>query len=191
MRIAFDIDGVLYPWTQCATAAANTRGYNIDVMADHTHWNWLPERISAEDWKWLWHGAGLKMMFDQAAMVYPDVEDVLRGLSQRHTLDFVTHRPAAAAPYTARWVAKRNVPFQRLIVLGKQAKSTVLHDVDLFIDDKSDNVEEVLDNTRAFVAAPRRPWNTDLEDLVHPNFLGLYDHPMEVALWVQRQTQTP
>lgn len=185
-RIAFDIDGVLFPWTTCSVQAVNTRGYSISDDPDaHTTWNWLPSQISKDDWEWLWQGYGLQLMFDRREMVYPGVERMLRRIAAEATIDFVTHRPRAASPYTAKWIAGRGVPFESLHVLGHTPKSRVLQGADVFIDDKTDNVWEALENTTAFVGAPRRPWNEDLAECRHERFLGFYDDPMEVLGWVR------
>lgn len=189
MKVAFDIDGVLYPWTTASAQAANTRGFHVDTGVDaHLNWNWLHGQIDEDTWQWLWRGPGLQLMFDRPELVYPGANRLLRQLSQLGALAYVTHRPSAASIYTARWVAERRVPFQSLHVLGAQPKSAVLTaDTDLFIDDKTENVVEVLANhPTVLVGAPRRPWNTELNETRHGRFLGLYDDPQEVLEWAKQ-----
>lgn len=188
LKVYFDIDGVLFPWDAAARAAfAAHRGYTGLVPSER--WDHLKEQVRATCWKWLWRGPGIKHTFNRPDLHYPGAPAALRRIGAIADLNFVTHRPATAAPYTATWIGAQRCTFTSLHVLGAHVpKSSIAYDADVVIDDKPEVVMDILENTTAHVFAPRRAYNTELHDLDEPR-LTVYDDIKEVVKWVRTRTQ--
>lgn len=185
--VVFDIDGVLFPWDAAARAAfVQHRGYTGLVPSQR--WDHLKEQVRDACWRWLWRGPGIKHVFDRADLHYAGAPTALRRIGAIADLRFVTHRPSAAAPYTATWIGSQRCTFTSLHVIGAHVpKSTLAQDAHVVIDDKPEVVYDILENTNAFVFTPRRAYNTELEKLSTDRF-RFYDDIKEVTQWVRDET---
>lgn len=188
--VAFDIDGVVFPWCPAAREAFEThRGY-VDLMPSE-RWDHLKEQVLAKDWTWLWRGSGLKYTFDRTDLHYPGAPSALRKIGAIADLMFVTHRPRAASEFTARWIAAQRCHFTSLHVLGAHAhKSAYTQLADVVVDDKPEVVYDILENTKAHVFSPRHAYNVELELLNDPRF-HFYDDIKEVTQWVRSHSPIP
>lgn len=192
MKIGVDIDGVLFPWADAANSAVMERFGLVDPGA-HVTWDHLKESIPADAWAWLWTQEGLDTVFRQGWRIYDGIAPVVRWLmAAGHEVHFVTHRdPCATGTLTAAYLARHfsGVRWAGLHVLQPTvAKRTIGH-WDAFIDDKPETVLDFVNNTSAWVFAPVRPWNTELNDVTlfqqahrMETFIH-YDSPLEIAEW--------
>lgn len=160
MKIAVDIDGVLYDWE--GTARLLLRQYrNMDIPVSK-RWDYIPETISDLDWAWLW-SAGVDLgLFRHGHVVKGSIEG-MRALAKSHELVIVTHRPAVAIHDTLKWIGLHldTVRLAGLHLLTNEEPKTMV-EADLLIDDRISNVEAWSRNQgRAILFS--QPWNEDFD----------------------------
>ena len=189
MRIGFDIDGVLYPWTDAANDALAAK-FGGRKLGEHLHWDWLKGQIPSEQWRWLWSAEGQRYSFGHVERIYPGVVDAVNAILRvpENRVHFVTHRdPRRTAEATARFLARHfgGHPWAGVHVVQNNVPKFSLAEWDVFVDDKPETVEELLTFSRAQVFTPARPWNEGLASLaeLHPRLIR-YEDPAEVAEWV-------
>lgn len=182
-RVGIDIDGVLYPWTDAANQVC-MQEFGIPDPGSHTTWYHLKDKVTGEQWKWVWSPEGMRKIFG-TLRTYPNA-DMFRGLLDDPRLEchFVTHRdPAILAGITADFLTYLfpDSSWEGLIVT-KGTPKIALYDWDYFVDDRSETVAEFLDGTDTFVFMPNRPWNTVTQGYYHWNErLYIYNDPQEVV----------
>lgn len=196
MLIGVDIDGVLFPWDECARDALVAK-FGIERPGESTSWFYLKETIAVEHWAWLWSTEGQNDVFGRVGRVYPGAVAAINAILKPgdHDVHFVTHRdPRRTAVHTAAFLHLHfgGHPWAGVHVIQASVAKRTLARWDVFIDDKPDTVWDFLGNTNAKVFSPVRPWNGELnesylwhlvndgERLVH------YDDPQEIADWVLR-----
>jgi hypothetical protein len=188
-RVGVDIDGVIYPWDDCARDALVVR-FGIERPEPSTSWNFLKERLEPAHWDWLWSAEGQREAFGQEWRAYPGIVGVVKALLRegRHEVHFVTHRdPRRTGVATARYLARQfgGHPWAGLHIVRNSTRKRTLGVWDAFIDDKPETVADFLANTNARVACPVRPWNegplrpaAGVEGFLH------YDDPAELVEWL-------
>lgn len=180
MRIGVDIDGVLFPWTDVANQALVER-FGIADPGEHTSWSYLRETIPPTCWRWLWSREGQDAVFSQVGRVYPGVVEAVNQLLKEHEVHFVTHRdPRRTAVYTATFLALHfgRHPWGGVHVIRNGVQKQTLARWDAFVDDKPETVWAFLEQERARVFAPARPWNEELDDSIA---LTRYTDPREIV----------
>lgn len=169
VHVALDIDGVLFPWDKAAAEALEQMFGYEGLTREQSHWNELKDQVSKAHWGWLFTEEGARVTLSQPS-TYPGVPKGLLWLGQNTHLTFITHRPASAAATTAQWIASHGCQFESLHVVGRNGsdhlpKWAVKPEADIYVEDRYDNVRELLYNTeKAIVMMPRRPYNRDLWD---------------------------
>ena len=165
MRIGVDIDGTLYPWTLAVNAAVTER-FGVEGLTEHTHWNYLKDMLTPEQWAWVWSKDAAETVFGQDS-VFDGCIDAVNELTKEHEVHFVTHRnPLYTGAVTARWIAERFSNYAGIHVLSSSVSKTKLGEWDVFIDDKPDTIEEFLNETNSVVFIPDRPWNRDVQGAI-------------------------
>ncbi len=148
MRIAVDLDGVLYEWDK--TARYMLRHYKNHARSGPmgtpaTSWNYIEEHIPQADWKWLWT-EGVDLGLFRYGHVVTGAQSAIRDMrTAGNTVIVATHRPASAVPDTIAWLdlfqkKEAGVVFDGIHILTNgEPKHTVAADV--LIDDKPANLE--------------------------------------------------
>lgn len=186
LKIVLDLDGVCYPWNDAVRRAmAEHRG--LPDVQPALYWNHLKDQLPAEEWQWIWRGPGVNIVFGYNDMHYPGAPKAMRVCGAVGDLHFITHRPRSAAPATAMWVANQRCSFTALHITGSHvAKSTVVPDADVYVDDKPEIIDDYHQNTRGHIFCPKRDWNGEVAE----KYLGdprvtVYTDIREVTRWVR------
>jgi hypothetical protein len=182
VRIGLDIDGVLYPWDDCAREALAAK-FGRPKLGPSLRWDWIKENTTSEEWAWLWSKEGQDACFGKTWRHYPGVREAVARMLRTHEVHFVTHRdPRRTAIHTAEFLEHHfgQHPWAGVHVIQRSTRKAALQDWDVFVDDKPETVVDFLVNSRARVFAPRRSWNADLIGHDGPRF-AYYDHLSEVA----------
>jgi 5'(3')-deoxyribonucleotidase len=159
MRIACDIDGVLYKWEPLARKLLHDhRG--IDLPASES-WDFIKENVSPKDWRWLW-SEGPSMGLWRHATPYPYAQQGLEMLKRLGHVALISHRPESAIADTYTWLARYGLVTSELHIVADGRKSDVLPHADVYIDDNPDVVVDVLLHTDAHIVCFGRPWNSDI-----------------------------
>jgi hypothetical protein len=160
-RIGLDLDGVVYPWSPSVRKLLQQeRGY--PDIGESTYWNYVKDQIEPKDWKWLWT-RGVESMFG-IGRAYPGTVKPMQEMGKSHDLVIITHRPKAAVPVTLAWLAGYRAHPSSVHVLDHTVpKSTVQPQCDVYVDDKPEVCEDLLQNTSANVYMPYRLWNEGWE----------------------------
>lgn len=189
MRVGFDIDGVIYPWSDAANFAVMDQ-FGVEDPGPHVHWYHLRDVIGKERYDWCWTDEGMGMIFGQfgASFEHPDgtpgrsypwIIGVVQRFLEHPDIEvhFVTHRhPATLGAITAhylRWMFPGQ-SWEGLHVLKGTDKTAILQ-WDAFVDDKTKTVLALADVCPA-VFMPRRPWNGDMDN---PH-VHVYDDPADL-----------
>jgi len=148
VRIAVDLDGVLYEWDK--TARFMLRHYKNYASSGPmgqaaTSWNYIEEHVAPADWKWLWT-EGVDLGLFRYGHVVTGAQSAIRDMrTAGNTVVVVTQRPSAAVPDTIAWLdlfqkKEAGVLFDGIHILTNgEPKHTVQADV--LIDDKASNLE--------------------------------------------------
>lgn len=158
MRIAVDLDGVTYEWER--TARYMLREYRgcKGLESQSTHWDWIKERVSADDWHWLWADGVELGLFRYGHCVRGSIVGLKALIAAGHSLVAVTHRPSSAVPDTLAWLAYNQVPWAEVHILSNgEPKSSIA--ADILIDDKTENVREWTMGRGRKAILYDRPWN--------------------------------
>lgn len=189
LNIGIDIDGVLFPWDECARDAVVEK-FGGERLRPSTSWDFIKENLPADQWAWLWSAEGQDVVFGRPAMAYYDAVEAVNAILKRgHGVHFVTHRdPRRTAAHTSEFLERHfgGHPWNGVhIIQAGVAKRTLGPRWDVFVDDKPDTVFDFLANTEAMVFAPVRLWNLDeLANVVGQKLLH-YDNPQVIVDWVE------
>ena len=83
-------------------------------------------------------------------------------LDQGCRVHFITARPPNLADSTKAWLFKHAIPYDSLHVIGRKAcKGAIGKELglDIYVDDHPDNIEPILQNTKAKTFLVEKPWN--------------------------------
>lgn len=156
MRVALDLDGVCYEFDRTARfMIARRLGYaqGKDLPWNHDEYN---RGVDKEHWSWLFGQRQIDPLFRHGHLYRGAIEGV-RELAKRNDVVVVTKRPRRATQVTLEWLAYNRLPVSEVHVLQGLPKSSV--PCDIYIDDRIDVVQEILDNTNACVVLFEQPWN--------------------------------
>ena len=166
MKIAIDLDGVIYHWDKTARYMLRTQRGCKGLNKPSPHWNYIEEQVSEDDWEWLWTEGVRLGLFRYGHLITGAIEGVRALATAGHTLVVVTHRPVYAVKDTVDFLSYIDLPFDGYHILSNgEPKSTVRADV--LIDDKPSNVIQWASQYRNALIFSQ-PWNQNA------NFLG-YD----------------
>jgi uncharacterized protein len=157
-RIALDIDSTLHHYWDLLRAVVKER-YGLDLpYEDQRDWG-----ISVLERDALVHcveethsDANI-----EAAEPYPGaVETVARWHAEGHWIHVTSHRRDAAAPATARWLARIGMPYDDLHCSFDKITRCVELEIDVLVDDSPVNIARAREN--GIVAATiLHPWNEE------------------------------
>lgn len=166
MRTVLDVDGVLYRFSHAAQYMLAMR----EGLADREdlYWDdstWDCDRPK-ENWDWVLGPEQANYVYRHGHLWSGAVEFVYE-LRKLTDIILVTKRPAYATKVTLDWVRYTfdhpPFPFSEVRILGpNEVKSQV--PADIYIDDSTENLEELLESTKAHVICVRRNWNEDLQE---------------------------
>lgn len=191
MVIGVDIDGVLYPWDECARDALVAK-FGIERPGPSTSWSFLKYALPRELWTWLWSADGQEASFSQVERTYPGTVEAVNGLLKAgHRVHFVTHRdPRRTAVLTAAFLHVHfgGHPWAGVHVVQAHVAKRRLQAWDVFVDDKPDTVYDLTAHTDAMVFAPARPWNEELAELEPWERFVRYTDPAAILEWVEARS---
>lgn len=171
MKLGIDVDGVLYKWSKTARyllrEALPNSPYKVaghPLHTESTHWGYIEEHVSKAHWRWVWTEGVRLGLFRHGHIIKGAMEGMRALADDGHDLFIITHRPKAAVTDTLQWLAFCDFKLAGVHILtDQQPKSTVKCDV--YVDDKPDNVEDLVANTDArLVALFDAPWNQGHEE---------------------------
>ena len=155
MKVMLDLDGVIYDFQGAANAALSAR-YGYADIGEWTHWNYGKEQVSKEAWSWLWSEEGSRAIWTATGPERKYGKEIGRYLGLNYDLIIVTHRPGCVEEATAGWLKRAEIIYDELWVLDHtNEKSVYAKDCAYAIEDKPENVDDLLDNTYAKVIMPK------------------------------------
>lgn len=162
MRVACDIDGVLYDWSGTAKFLLEHHfGYALETSNE---WYYLKKAISKEHWKWIWTEAVTKHGLYRHGNSYKGSFEALNRIAKKHELILVTLRPEQAKIDTYDWIAYHQIPAQEVYVLGPKADKEASVDADILIDDHPGNCESFTKKGKPALLWDRS-WNQEAKNL--------------------------
>lgn len=184
IRWGIDIDGVMYEWDRTAGYMLRNVLPNSPYSKDgpigrpSTNWGYLKDNIAPEHWSWLWK-EGVQLGLFRHGHLFPGTIEAIRKLSECGDVIAITSRPKQAVHDTMAWLAYQNLPISGLHILtNEEPKSSVLPHCDVYLDDKPENCQDLLENTAGNVFLMTRPWNT--WSMFSPRVSGWSDFLAEV-----------
>lgn len=174
MRIGVDLDGVAYQWSKTARYMLReilpNSPYTKDgpLGTESTHWDYISENVSRKHLNWLWK-EGVELGLFRHGNMYTGTIKYVRLLAEMGDVIAITHRPQAAVHDTLAWLAYQKLPLSGVHILsGMQPKSTVMPRCNIYIDDKVENCNELVEETDGSVYLMDREWNQDGAPKVQP-----------------------
>lgn len=163
MDIVVDCDGVLYEWGRTACYMLREyKGYtNLARVAPD--WDYYERMVEKEDWKWLWNEGVPLGLYRHGHSVKGSLDGIRALKNMGHNLYFVTHRPENGIKDTISWLDHRFggeviYPWSGVHILTSQESKTSVP-ADVYIDDKRENISDVMLNTGAKAVVFDQPWN--------------------------------
>lgn len=159
MRIGIDVDGTVYRWADAVNKALAEQ-FGITGLGEHTSWDYLRDKLTREQWRWVWSSDAAERVFGQLDMAYPQAVDVVNALANVHEVHFVTHRnPYRTSDVTGAWLRHHFRNYRGVHVMANSCAKWELGRWDVFIDDKPETVAGFLAHSDALTLMPARPWN--------------------------------
>jgi uncharacterized HAD superfamily protein len=159
-RIAIDIDSTLHHYWDLFRSIVRDR-YGVDLAyEDQTGWGItrIPQEHVREAVSETHSDANIA-----AAEPYPDaVETVQAWHQQGHWIHITSHRAAACAPATARWLDDVGIPFDDLHCSWDKVTRCVELEIDVLVDDSPVNLARARDEG-ILGATILHPWNREFE----------------------------
>jgi 5'(3')-deoxyribonucleotidase len=165
MRIAVDLDGVLYEWSKTARyMLRHYKGHSASgpMGMESLSWDYIEKHVGKQDWDWLWN-EGVDLGLFRYGHVVTGGQSAIRDMrTAGNTVVVATHRPSAAVPDTIAWLdlfqkPEAGVVFDGIHILTNgEPKHTV--QADLLIDDKFSNLEDWVGHGRRGILFDRE-WN--------------------------------
>lgn len=151
-RINLDLDGVVYDWVGLMQRECRTR-FGVDLRDSI----WITEHETNEKIS-EWYFGNPEVVFGYGEM-YPGAEDGIRYIKRlTRNLTILTSAKEAAHPIKQKWLERKGIQYDEYVgvPLG-ELKSD--YPGDLFIDDGSHVVDDIITRTYADVILVTRPWN--------------------------------
>jgi uncharacterized HAD superfamily protein len=167
-RFGVDIDGVCYQWSKTARYMLREVLPNSPYTSDgplgqeSTYWNYIPDNVAPEHWKWLW-SEGVRLGLFRHGHMVPGTIEGMRRLAAAGDVIVITHRPKSAVADTLAWLAYQQLQLAGVhLFTNEEPKSGVACDV--YIDDKPENCLDLAHNTDGAVFILDQPWNEAFYD---------------------------
>jgi hypothetical protein len=166
MRIAIDVDSTLHHYWD-VLSEISLRRFGVELPYEE-QFTWGITRLRPDQ---------LQLCIEEShsdekiltGQPYPDaVETIRRWSEQGHFIHITTHRSAACAPATARWLESLGLPFDDLCCSEDKVTRCVELEMELLIDDSPFNIDGALERGIA-TATILHPWNAELcevEDVI-------------------------
>lgn len=154
-RIGLDLDGVIYRWEeQARKLIAREFGLTMPVS---TEWDSIPKTLGRDPWKWLWK-TGVHEVFS-GGRPYPGAIEGAKRLSELGHVTILTKGPKGCGTDKIEWLDRKGVPYDEFVLVDSSSnKSAALPSEDVYIDDSSKNIVDLL-STHADLVLVDRPWN--------------------------------
>lgn len=165
--IGLDLDGVCYNFERTARymirRRMEVRGETPppELSEPSRNWDWIKDHSPERDWAWLWKDGVREGLFRYGHVIPGAVEGV-RELNEIGDVVAITARPQDAVHDTLAWLAMffDKAPLSGIVIQSfGQKKSEVRPLPDVYIDDGTHNLEDVLENTESSVVQFLQPWN--------------------------------
>lgn len=165
MRIGIDLDGCVVDHVQGVIDTYN-RLYHTHHTADIVQeWDFLHKLPKIRDWPHYWKWCKKHAVYSTMPGT-PLAPSVIRRLSEKHNVIFITARPDWLGPTTDAWLARRGLG--HIDVVHNETKWA--EDCDVYIDDSPQNL---LDLTRrkpnALIIRMVQAWNKPLKRATDAN----------------------
>jgi len=188
--LVVDIDGVLAFFAEAVATALNARFETAYDPARFTRY-WLEDWLPPEQARWL-TATFQEPAFYQA--LAPDLRgiDALRALAaDGWTITVVSDRPASCAEVTRRWLARWQVPADRIVLEGPETKARVVADATperpLIVFDDDPRKQRELPRPGVAVWSPLRPWTPPASGRFNVRVFATWD---EVRGWLESEEES-
>ena len=159
-RIAIDIDSTLHHYWDLFRSIVRER-YDVDLEYE-SQTGWDITRLPREDL----HAAVMETHSDEniaQAEPYPGAPETVRAWhDQGHWIHITSHRAAACAPATAKWLEDVGIPFDDLHCSYDKVSRCVELGIDILVDDSPVNLERA-QQEGIMGATLIHPWNRELQ----------------------------
>jgi uncharacterized HAD superfamily protein len=147
----------VYRWGDTAAYLLKEH-WNFNLV-ESTYWDYIKDNVSKEAWDWLWTDAITKHGLYRYGSIYKGMREFLDGIKEFCDIVVITSRPPSAAQDTMDWIAYQKLPTNEIRILGRQEKSSVQPQCDVYIDDAIHNCQDLIEHTKGLVIMPDHTWN--------------------------------
>ena len=160
-----DLDGIVYKWGETARFLLNHR-FGLK-LGESTHWDYLKENITEEQWDWLWDDGIINHGLFRSGHIYTGSLEALDKLSKIGNIIIITSRPEIARADTLHWLAFHRIPASHIVMLHNgEPKSSVRPHCDMYVDDNVENCIDLYAHTKGEVLMWDRPWNRGWQEKI-------------------------
>jgi uncharacterized HAD superfamily protein len=156
--IAFDIDGVLYPWQKAVYSYLTEQNRKIPNYSEF--WKNADTILTKQELDFL---LDLPMLYDK---MFPEkgLVEYLQKLSDAgHTIYYITARHPVVEMTTELYLSRYKFPQTRnLIISSEKDKYARLLEIDVFVEDQYKYAEKLKDVCK--VVLRKQPWNEQYQE---------------------------
>ena len=151
MKIAFDLDGVLYDWH----GAVWNKYFKSEYRDYEEFWKNQWDLVDMERWQ--------AIMLDPDVYTKPanaEVVNMLHKLSLRYFIYYITLRPKDLTRVTQVWLNRNGFPDSSHLFIEQKSKVSICQklEIDVVVEDRINMMDELCDNGIR-VLGVRQPWN--------------------------------
>lgn len=176
--IGLDIDGVCYHYDRTARYMLRRKledeGREIpwQLREPSEDWDTVSNAIDPADFEWLYAEGVHRGLFRYGHVVSGAIEGV-QSLNEFGDVIAITTRPKLAVHDTMVWLSTMfdKAPLAGINILSHgQKKSAVRPQPNIYVDDATHNIEDIIENTPDYVRVVLfgQPWNTKFEGFDDP-----------------------
>lgn len=162
MRVALDLDGVVYKFAETYRYMLNLyRGHDFPPVEESWRsWDALDVFLTPEDREWIWD-AGVEEGLFRHGHIYKGAVEGVQELCRRADVVVISQRPKNAVLDTLEWLAYNRFPISEVHIIGPERKKTDVPRCDVYIDDSPAVIQDLASKTVARLLLWDRPWNQE------------------------------
>lgn len=158
-KIAFDIDGVLYPWHELIHEYFR---YFHNLSQSFSEFWVEAEQSTDENSKATMKAMANMLDVYEKRVADGDIVETLNKIAEVHDVYYITNRPPVAEFVTRQWFKRYNLPSQENLIFVEGSKLQTLKDlkIDVYVEDRPKQIEEIiLDGMEIDLYVVDKPWN--------------------------------
>lgn len=180
MKIAFDLDGVLYPWHEAVYSFLKEMNKIKNTETFYEFWYNYKKYLDESEIKYL---ASLEHLYNRMVPNKTVINAVQKLSDKGHTIYYITKRPESCRFVTEKFIQKFFPQSNNVVIVSdNKAKEALLLEIDIFIEDQINSAEELYGICDVYIIS--RPWNIDYRRTLSERGIKVFDSTIECINYI-------